>query len=363
MSAAVTPPSPGAARRPLISVAMPVYNGAAHLAEAIESVLAQSCADFELIIIDDGSTDDSLQLLRAFEQKDSRIRLISRENRNLATTLNDIIALARGTWIARMDQDDIALPERFERQLAWLRHTGADICGTWVRLFGASDTRVLTYPASDAAIRTELLFASPFAHPTVMMRAVLAKQLPYDKAWEKCEDYELWERAADAGWAMSNVQEVLLMYRQHPSQITSQTGSQNQVLAQQVRRRRWARVGGLLQLEQSWIDAVNNIRAPRSQAVDIDHVDRAFAAVLGPADSESRAVAFAHMTNLYYLLAGEQRGVAARWGALNRQFGLGFARATQLKLWLLGTFGVRADGAAYRALKVAYLRATRSRQK
>lgn len=358
----MTTPSPNADRLPLISVAMPVYNGAAHLAEAIDSVLAQSFDDFELIIIDDGSTDDSLQLLRAFEKKDSRIRLVSRENRNLATTLNDIIALARGTWIARMDQDDIAVPERFERQLAWLSHTGADICGSWVKLFGASDTRVLTYPASDAAIRTELLFASPFAHPTVMMRAVLAKSLPYDKAWEKCEDYELWERAANAGWAMSNVQEVLLMYRQHPAQITSQTGSQNQILAQQIRRRYWARVAGPLRLEQSWIDDANNIRGQRSQAVNLDHVDRAFAAILRSADDESRAIAFAHMTNLYYLLAGEHGGIAARWGALNQQFGLGFPKATQLKLWLLGTFGVRADGATYRALKAAYLHLTKARE-
>lgn len=348
-------------KAPLISVAMPVYNGAAHLADAIDSVLRQSCADFELIIIDDGSTDDSLQVLRAFEQQDRRIRLVARENRNLATTLNDIIALARGTWIARMDQDDIALPGRFERQLACLRETGADICGSWVKLFGASDTRVLTYPASDAAIKMELLFASPFAHPTVMMRADLAKNLPYDKAWEKCEDYELWERAANAGWTMSNVQEVLLMYRQHPSQITSQTGSQNHLLAREVRRRCWARLAGRLQIEQAWIDEVNNIRGGGAGPVKLDDVDRAFAAVLRAADRESRTIAFSHMTNLYYLLAGDHGGIAARWAALNRQFGLGFPRATQWKLWLLGTFGVRSNGSGYRALKQAYLYLTRSR--
>ena len=130
---------------PLISVAMPVYNGERYLAKAIDSILAQTFADFELIIIDDGSTDNSLQVLHEYQKRDARIRLVARENRNLATTLNDLIDLARGKWIARMDQDDIALPHRFERQLQWLEETGADICGSWVKFFGTTDRRILKH--------------------------------------------------------------------------------------------------------------------------------------------------------------------------------------------------------------------------
>ena len=162
---------------PLISVAMPVYNGEAHLAEALESILAQTYTNFELIIIDDGSTDNSLQVLLQYQKRDIRIRLITRENRNLATTLNDIIDLAQGKWVARMDQDDIALPHRFERQLEWLEQTGADIAGSWIQLFGTFDKRILKHSQTDDAIKMELLFGSPFAHPTVMLRAELVKQL------------------------------------------------------------------------------------------------------------------------------------------------------------------------------------------
>src|SRR6185369_4386478 len=124
---------------PLISVVLPVYNGEKYLAEAIDSILGQTLTDFELIIIDDGSTDNSLAILKQYKQRDNRIRLIARENRNLATTLNDLIDLAQGEWVARMDQDDIALPHRFEKQLQWLEQTGADICGSSIRFFGTSD--------------------------------------------------------------------------------------------------------------------------------------------------------------------------------------------------------------------------------
>ena len=134
----------GDSRSPLITVVLPVYNGEKYLSEAIDSILTQTFADFELITINDGSTDDSLQILRKYEQRDSRIRVIARENRGLATTLNDSVDIARGEWVARMDQDDIALPHRFERQLAWLKETGADISGSWVRRFGSPDKPVVS---------------------------------------------------------------------------------------------------------------------------------------------------------------------------------------------------------------------------
>ena len=162
---------------PLISVVLPVFNAQLYVGEAVRSILAQTFVDFELIIINDGSTDGTLPILQSFILRDARVRLISRENLGLVATLNEGIQIARGIWIARMDADDIAEPIRFERQLEWLKQTDADICGSWIKYFGTSDRRVLQHPESDEAIKAEMLFGSPFAHSTVMMKTALVSQL------------------------------------------------------------------------------------------------------------------------------------------------------------------------------------------
>lgn len=224
---------------PLISVAMPVYNGEKYLAEAIESILKQTFSDFELIIINDGSTDNSLQVMRTYQKRDSRIRLVTRENRNLVTTLNEIVDLARGKWFARMDQDDISLPNRFERQLQWLEKTGADLCGTWIQFFGVGDRRIWQTFETDEAIKIDMLFKCPIAHPSVFMKSELIKKIRYNKNWEKAEDYELWVRAAMADWKMTNVQEVLLMYRRHNEQISFATSNKQRKLTNKVQNTYW----------------------------------------------------------------------------------------------------------------------------
>lgn len=336
---------------PVISVAMPVYNGEKYLAGAIDSILAQSFSGFELIIIDDGSTDNSVEVLREYQKFDARIRLIVRENRNLATTLNDIIDLARGTWIARMDQDDIARPNRFLRQLEWLEQTGADICGGWVKAFGTADERVLKHPQSDAAIKMELLFGCPFAHPTVMMKRELAKHLRYDKAWEKCEDYDLWERAARAGWEMTNVPEVLLLYRQHNAQISTSAFAHQQLLTQKIRRRSWEFVCDSMKFKREWIDEVLKLREPSPPNPNMNDVDSAFVELLQHNRGEARATILDHATRLYFRAAADCPDVSARWGRLNQRFGRGFGLKTKLKLWLLRVFRIHSDSAIFSRLK------------
>ena len=205
---------------PTISVVLPVYNGEQYLAEALDSILAQTFADFELIVIDDGSTDGSLSLLQEYEKRDARIRLVARENRNLATTLNDSIALAKGEWIARMDHDDIALPHRFERQLEWLEQTSADICGSWIRTFGDTLPRVRRGYTGSEALRLQLLFNSCFAHPTVIARRRILEKYPYDSSSIHAEDYDLWTRLAAAGIPFTNFPGVTLHYRVHNQQTT-----------------------------------------------------------------------------------------------------------------------------------------------
>jgi len=308
---------------PLISVALPVYNGEKYLAEAIDSILAQSFSNFELIIIDDGSTDGSRQIMREYERRDARVRVVTNENSGLANTLNDIIDLARGIWIARMDQDDIALPHRFERQLEWLERTGADITGGWVRRFGTSDKRVVRLRQSDEAIRLEMLFQSPFAHPTVMMRTELLKGLPYDSAWEKAEDYDLWERAAEAGWKMTNVPEVLLLYRVHIEQISSRTANRQLQLSMEVRRRYRAFMSHSSQQLRTQITEALKIFELPLFSVDMDDADASFVELLKHSNGESKDVFFDYVTRFYFSMAANCPNIVSRWGKLNREFGHG----------------------------------------
>ena len=338
-------------KSPLISVALPIYNGERYLAEAIDSILAQTFTDFELIIIDDGSTDSSLDILRVYEKRDARIRLISRENRNLVATLNEIIDLARGTWIARMDQDDIAMPHRFERQLEWLEKSGADICGTWVRFFGAGDERVLKHPQNDDAIKMAMLFGCPFAHPTVMMKADLVRKLRYDNAYEKCEDYDLWERASRAGWLMTNVPEILLLYRQHEGQISTVTSDRQQELTQKVRRSAWENVCDSMCVKIEWVDEVLKLREKSPPKISMDKVERAIISLLEQTQGEARRTIFDQATRLYFRAAADCEDIVARWGRMNNKFGCGFALSVRGKLFFLNILHLTPDGKFFEKLK------------
>lgn len=350
----------GEVASPLISVAMPVYNGEKYLAEAIDSVLEQTFTDFEFIIIDDGSTDNSLQVLQDYQKRDARIRLIVRENRGLSTTLNDIIELAQGKWIARMDQDDIALLHRFERQLQWVEKTGADICGSWVQFFGTSDKRILKHATTDEAIKMELLFGSPFAHPTVMMKTELVRKLRYDSFWDKAEDYELWVRAACAGWKMTNVPEILLNYRQHDAQISTASSLKQQELTQKIRRRYWVFVGDSLELKNEWIDEVLKLRESSPPKPNMDTVDAIFEALLQRNHGEAQEVIFDHATRLYFRATASGTAVAVRWGRINKRFGKGFALGIKLKLWLLCAMQIQPSSKLFKFLMKMYFYLVRS---
>lgn len=337
--------------QPRISVILPVYNGMAYLTAAIDSILAQTFSDFELIMIDDGSTDDSLKILDDYVLKDSRVRVVVRENRGLATTLNDAIDMAQGAWIARMDQDDIALPHRFARQLEWLDKTGADIVGSWVQRFGTADRRVVRLHQTDEAIKMEMLFCSPFAHPAVMMRSELVRKLRYDRAWEKAEDYDLWVRAAEAGWKMVNVPEVLLMYRMHTAQISTITGDLQQQQGYEISRRYWRFVFRTLRLSENTIDETLQIFRPSCSAANVDALDASFSGLLRHSHGEARDVVFAHATRLYLRVAAACPDVVSRWDRLNKEFGRGRGTATKVKFLLFRWFRIRVNGALFRQLR------------
>lgn len=213
---------------PLVTVLMCVYNGEMYLAEAIQSILSQTFTDFELLIVDDGSTDNSTAIIRQFA--DSRITVLTNEkNAGLIFSLNKGISQCKGKYIARMDADDIALPHRLELQVDFMeKNEEIAICGAGVKEFyhdGRQHHHF--YPVTFDDIKAESLFNSPFAHPTVMIRRqfILENALSYSHDFKYAEDYQLWQALIKIGKG-ENIPAFLLDYRVSQNGQTS-TGSHN----------------------------------------------------------------------------------------------------------------------------------------
>ena len=221
---------------PKISVLLPIYNAEAHLEEAVKGILNQTYSDFELIAVDDGSTDQSLKILKRFQ--DPRLKILMNEkNLGISDSLNKAIAASQGQYLARMDQDDLALPCRFQKQIEFLeQHPEVDILGTWFKLFGNTIPQVIRHPTTDAAIKAGLIFEPVIGHPTVMMRkqSLMSLGHVYDPTYNRAEDFELWTRAA-CTLRLANLPEVLLHYRIHPTQMGSVSSVRQKEIADQVR--------------------------------------------------------------------------------------------------------------------------------
>lgn len=231
--------------QPKVSILMPVYNGAVYLSEAIQSILDQTFTDFEFLIIDDGSSDDSYSVAASFS--DVRIRLI-RNNKNLGlvASLNTGLELARGEYIARMDADDISLPDRLSRQVDFMdAHPDVSICGSWLLAFSGNMLSEWHSPLSHNKIHARLLFQSALFHPTVLIRMslIISHQLRYRNDFPYAEDYELWSRSQPYG-RYANIGEILLRYRIHDKSIGSNQYDAKQKSADRIRLR-WLQSMGL----------------------------------------------------------------------------------------------------------------------
>ena len=200
---------------PDITVLLPVYNGEKFIAEAVTSILDQSYANFELLVMDDGSTDGTPQVLEVLAAADARVRIHRRENRGLITTLNEGLAMCSTELVARMDADDRAMPERLQLQKTFMdRHAHIAVCGTGMEMYESG--RVVK-PRCGAPFDIMCLFGSPLAHPTVMYRRSVVLGLGgYAADMPAGEDYDLWCRIAAAGYGMDNLPQALLRYREHP---------------------------------------------------------------------------------------------------------------------------------------------------
>ena len=165
---------------PKISVIMSVYNSEKYLEESINSILIQKDVSFELIVINDGSNDNTLSLLQDLSAKDDRIKIINKHNEGLPVALNIGIKASVGTYIARMDADDIAEANRLKLQVDFLdRFADIDILGTYVKAFGDGKERIWDYPITKESCDVALLFMNPLAHPAVMFRKSIAEHIGY----------------------------------------------------------------------------------------------------------------------------------------------------------------------------------------
>ncbi|MDR3208253.1 MAG: glycosyltransferase [Rickettsiales bacterium] len=202
-----------------ISVLMPAYNSEKYIAEAIDSILSQTFTNFEFIIINDGSTDKTAEIVRAYA--DPRIVFVdNKKNHGVIAVLNQGMEMCRGEYIARMDSDDISFPERFAEQVEFMdKHKKVGVLGTYFHIFGNGIDRIETKPLY-AGLK-EMTKTSPVGHPTAMIRKSVfdAHNLRYNSRYKYCEDYELWLRAA--GFTkIANLQKVLLRYRWHGKNVS-----------------------------------------------------------------------------------------------------------------------------------------------
>lgn len=212
---------------PEISVIMSVYNGETYLKEAIESVINQTFKNLELIIINDCSKDSTAEILADCASKDERIKVHTNEvNLKLPSSLNKAISLAQGKYIARMDADDICLPDRLEKQYKFMEEN-SDVALSSCRFMTMKNGVYMSGGAGgrsdNQAIRAMLLVGNPILHPGVIARAEVIKSLNYDKTLTCTEDLELWTRMAIQNHKIEILPECLMIYRLHDKQITTTT--------------------------------------------------------------------------------------------------------------------------------------------
>ena len=226
---------------PLVSILISTYNDEKYIVESINSVLNQTYTNLEVLVVNDASTDHTSQLLQQIH--DERLIIIDNGvNQKLAANLNKMIRIAKGKYLARMDADDIALPERIAHQVRYMEeHPDIDVLGTWTEMIGNA-TGIFPVPCEHDQICSCLLFQNIITHPSVMLRANTC-DYQYDEKLSAGQDYELWSRII---WnkRFAVLPEVLLQYRIHPNQTTRRHGTQQKAGAKAARERMYYHLMG-----------------------------------------------------------------------------------------------------------------------
>ncbi|CDX15990.1 putative glycosyl transferase [Mesorhizobium plurifarium] len=347
---------------PLISVLLPVYNAEPYVAAAMQSILRQDHGRIELIAIDDGSTDRSLEILERCRRDDSRVSIISRENRGLVASLNEGLAVARGELVARMDADDFAYPWRLSRQAAlFAARPELGFCGALVdTLLHGRIARGRLDPVFRLGLPVLSKFFTIFMHPTVVYnRKVIGEaDLRYDGFYRHAEDFDLFRRLAER-YPAALIPESLLVYRIHPGSVTS-------LHSKEMRRTHLRIVGENLESEGLTEDGAN-LRAI-GETVTFDTVTRAAAFIhaleerIAALPDTTRPSFEAGALNLFYFLyqlvndeerpalAHELLTLTGKWNAIRRREKYALSPGalapwlSQASMWA----GKRADWVAYR---------------
>jgi len=207
---------------PLVSIVLPVYNGEKYLTASLDSVIAQTYQNWELVIINDGSTDDTENLI--LDYQDKRIKYLPNDsNRGIIFSLNKGLQESSGVYIARLDADDIALPYRIAKQVEFLsENLDYAMCGSYFQTID-SNGRLLknvAFPANNRDAQSYLLLHNCFCHSAIMMRSNIAKELKYDEKFQVCEDYDLWYRISRTGKIL-NLPVFATMYRVHDNNMST----------------------------------------------------------------------------------------------------------------------------------------------
>ncbi len=270
----------------MVSVIMPAYNAEKYIAAAIDSILGQSYGDFEFIIINDCSTDRTEEIVLSYE--DPRIVYLKNdENLGVAKTLNKGLAAAKGKYIARMDADDISMPERLAKQVAFLEmNPNIAVMGTNVEIFNETGTICTGWSATEPEqMKVDLLYACGLAHPGVMMRAGVIRDLGgYDPEFNGLEDYELWCRVTEKH-QITTLPDILLRYRIHGSQVTQNPSARYLELLRKLKTRQIRQLGVEAEIPEAFFCYCRGEKL--NTAEEIKALD-AFFAVLAAANAEKQ---------------------------------------------------------------------------
>lgn len=253
-----------------LTVIMPVYNGELYIEEAINSLLNQTFSNFDLIVLNDNSSDTSVAIIEKLKATDDRIILINKtKNEGPAHLRNEGIDLAQTEYIALLDADDIAMPTRFEKQIALLdNQPNLALCGTWFTIFGDKKEKILRHKVDHDALKIQFLHSCGLGNSTVMFRKSMIGDLRFEDQYVPAEDYGLWSEFI-AKNEFYNIPESLVRYRWHPGNISQTKKKQLKIAEVAIKKRQLERLEITAQDEES-IYYVNAVSVNRKQsATDI----------------------------------------------------------------------------------------------
>jgi len=300
-----------------VTVVLPVFNGEMYLAKAIDSVLEQTHENLELIVFNDGSTDQSLAIARGYEKTDSRVYVYTRENKGLVATLNEAIALANSDFIVRMDADDICYPERIEMQLERMLNEDLDIVGGAVDVLENDViTRTKVYREESDEIKASILmWGRNFCHPAVLVRKSLYETYPYED-FTGIEDFALWIRLAlDKKVKMGSIGTSVLQYRVHEEQVTQAGKDKQWHSSNQLRVMQKIVTESISEMSGQHVEAFESMVRPKKRYLSLGdrRLALGFIDILNQANRLSNSTMKALLAIIYLRFKRKSRPKNKRW--------------------------------------------------